>query len=110
MIDGKYMWAPFERVSSIRMEPPNDLRDLIWAQSIIVWTNGGQTPALIPSRYVGAENAEDDAMRMSRRTQWHAQTPETFIGQGQRMFATNSNEYPLLEIRELTLDSSAAAA
>jgi type VI secretion system protein ImpE len=110
ILDGKYMWAPFERIRSIRIEAPTDLRDLVWTQAVAVWSNGGQTPALIPSRYVGAESLDDDTLCMSRRTEWQAQTPETFVGHGQRMFATDAGEYSLLEVREITLDSIAAVA
>jgi len=103
IVDGKYMWAPFERVQQISIEPPTDLRDLIWASATVQWRNGGQTPAVIPARYVGAEDYADDALRMARRTEWSSPQPDTFVGQGQRMFATDTSEYPLLEIRELKL-------
>jgi type VI secretion system protein ImpE len=44
-------------------------------------------------------------MRLARKTEWLEHGGGTFLGLGQRLLATNSNEYPLLECRtiELTL-------
>lgn len=109
IVDGKYMWAPFDRVQSIRMEPPTDLRDMIWTQAIVTWANGGRTPALIPTRYADTESTQDGTLLMSRRTQWLEKPGGTYLGSGQRMFATDAGEYPLLEVREISLEPAVAA-
>ena len=31
ILNGKYYWIPFERLSRVDIEAPSDLRDLIWA-------------------------------------------------------------------------------
>jgi type VI secretion system protein ImpE len=105
IIDGKYVWAPFEKVRSLKMESPTDLRDAIWTQTIVTWSNGGQTPALLPTRYPGSEAGEDDAIRMSRRTEWQEPAAGTYIGLGQRMLTTDAGEYALLEVREIVLEA-----
>jgi type VI secretion system protein ImpE len=107
IVDGKYMWTPFERVRRITMEPPTDLRDLVWAQAIITWSNAGQTPALIPTRYWGTEANGDDQQRLARKTDWVSHPGETYLGLGQRMLATDAGEYPLLEVREIAIDDPA---
>jgi type VI secretion system protein ImpE len=104
IVEGRYLWAPFDRVRSLKMEPPADLRDAVWSQAIVTWTNGGQSPALIPARYPVSES-DDDTIRLSRRTQWHEPIPGTYLGSGQRMLATNAGEYPLFEIREVCFDA-----
>jgi type VI secretion system protein ImpE len=103
IVDGRYLWAPFDRVRSLKMEPPADLRDAVWSQAIVTWTNGGQSPALIPARYPSSAS-DDDSIRLSRRTQWHEPVPGTFLGSGQRMLATDAGEYPLFEIREISFE------
>jgi type VI secretion system protein ImpE len=103
IVDGKYMWAPFERLQSIRIETPTDLRDMVWTQAIATWSNGGRTPVLIPTRYAGIDGSQDHALLMARRTEWQEKPGETYLGSGQRMFATDAGEYPLLEIREIVL-------
>jgi type VI secretion system protein ImpE len=110
IVDGKYVWAPFEKIRSVKMEPPSDLRDVVWMQAIVTWSNGGQAPALIPTRYPGSEKGEKDALRLSRLTEWSEPAPGTYIGFGQRMLATDAGEYPLLEVREIVLDTIQAAA
>jgi type VI secretion system protein ImpE len=106
IIDGKYFWVPFERVARVVMEPPSDLRNLIWIPAKFGWTNGGEATGLIPVRYPGSEASEDGGLRLARRTDWLDRGEETFFGLGQRMFATDAGEYSLLEVRtiELTLN------
>ena len=110
VVDGKYLWVPFERISSIRMEPPSDLQDTVWTQAVVTWSNAGQVPALIPTRYAGTEISDDDVLKLSRRTDWVAKPAETYLGLGQRMFATDAGEYALLETTQIKFDAAASAA
>jgi type VI secretion system protein ImpE len=105
IIDGKYLWAPLNRIKSLRIEPPADLQDVVWAQAIVTWANEGHSPALIPARYAGTEASDDDALKLSRRTDWVSKPAETWLGLGQRMLVTDSGEYPLLETREIVFDA-----
>jgi type VI secretion system protein ImpE len=107
IIDGKYMWTPVNRVRRLTMEAPTDLRDLVWAQAIITWSNAGQTPALIPTRYWGTDAQGDAQLKLARRTDWVSQPGETYLGLGQRMLATDAGEYPLLEVRQIVIDAPA---
>ena len=100
---------PFDKIRSLKIEPPADLQDVVWVQAIVTWTNAGQGPALIPTRYSGSEKSEDDALKLARRTDWLSQPADTYLGLGQRMFATDAGEYPLLETREIVFDAAASA-
>lgn len=108
VMDGKYYWVPLECVSKIFIEEPTDLRDLIWAPAHFTWANGGERFALLPVRYPGSENQEDDSIRLSRKTDWVERPGDTFLGFGQRMLATDSEEYPFLQIRRIELDNPAS--
>lgn len=99
ILDGKYYWVPFSRIKSIEMEKPSDLRDLVWAPTRFTWTNGGSAPGHIPVRYPGTEKSDDDTLRLSRQTVWEEHGGECFVGQGQRILATDAGEYPLLECK-----------
>lgn len=103
VINGRYYWVPFERIRRIDIEAPTDLRDLIWAPAHFEWSNGGEAYGLVPVRYPGSEAQEDAAIRMARRTDW----PESgaAAGLGQRLLATDVDEYPFLEVRSLNLDA-----
>ena len=108
VIDGRYYWVPFERLRSIVLEAPSDLRDVVWMPAQLGLANGGETAALIPARYPGSEADGDSLIRLGRKTQWDEVTPDTFHGRGQRMFATPGGEYALLSVRRIELGGSEA--
>ena len=49
IMDGKYYWVPFSRIHKVLVEPPTDLRNLIWTAAQFTWTNGGQSPRVYPN-------------------------------------------------------------
>jgi type VI secretion system protein ImpE len=104
VIDGRYYWVPYSRVSAMVMEPPTDLRDLVWMQARLQFANGGEQMALIPTRYPGSESSEDGLIALARRTVWDEQAPDVHYGLGQRMIATDEDEVPLMEIRTITIN------
>jgi len=99
VLNGKYYWIPLERLARIEIEPPADLRDMVWTPVTLTFTSGGSNVALIPTRYPGAEDLTDDQLRMARGTEWQAIGDETWIGHGQRMLVTDQAEYALLDLR-----------
>lgn len=101
VINGRYFWIPFQRIRSIELEPPIDLRDFVWAPAKLEWTNGGQAVAFIPTRYPGSESQSDDLIRLARKTTWEPLCEEHYAGLGQRTFATDASDYPLLEIHRI---------
>jgi len=104
IVNGRYYWMPFNRISKIQMEAPCDLRDTVWMPAHFTWANGGESAVLIPTRYSGSENAEDAQVRLARKTDWLAEGSDLFIGQGQRLLATDVGEFSLMDIRDITLD------
>ncbi|MEZ4649552.1 MAG: type VI secretion system accessory protein TagJ [Candidatus Eisenbacteria bacterium] len=105
VLNAKYYWVPFHRIHKIVIEEPVDLRDVVWTPAYFTWSNGGETVGLIPSRYPGTEESADGPVRLGRRTDWDEVAGGGFQGLGQRMLATDGGEYPLLEVREVTLDT-----
>jgi type VI secretion system protein ImpE len=106
-LEGRYYWAPFERIRRVRIEPVTDLRDLVWIPAQLTWTNGGQTAVHIPTRYIDTEQSSDDLIRLGKKTEWIEQAG-ILAGRGQRILATDETEYPLLEVREIEFDVPAA--
>jgi len=103
VVNGKYYWMPFTALAQLDIEAPEDLRDMVWLPAHFVFVNGGETVGLIPTRYPGAEADADGLVRLARKTDW----TEDGEGRGQRMFATDRNEYPLLETRTITFGGGA---
>ena len=103
VIKGRYCWVPFAAVAKVVIEAPVDLRDLVWAPAQFQLHNGGQTVALIPSRYAGSGANAAGALQLSRATEWMALAPDQFSGMGQRVLTTSGPELGLLEAREIVL-------
>ena len=110
LLEGKYYWVPFSRIATIQIESPKNLRDLIWIGAQFVWSNGGNAAGLIPVRYVDTEHSTESDLRLSRKTEWKEKSPGIFAGIGQRMLATDKAEYPLLETREIKLETATESA
>lgn len=104
LVDGKYYWIPFMRLRRIVIEAPTDLRDLVWLPATLTFATGGENVALLPTRYVGSEASDDDLIKLARRTDWQDLGHETYTGRGQRMLATDTGEFPILDIRHIELD------
>ncbi|HXU81310.1 MAG TPA: type VI secretion system accessory protein TagJ [Polyangia bacterium] len=109
VVNGKYYWIPFQRLREIRVEKPTDLRDLVWTPAYLTLANGGETVALIPTRYPGSEASDDNAIRLARKTTWVEADPDTFLGLGQRLFTTDQGELALLDVRSIQLEGVAEA-
>ncbi|MDR3482367.1 MAG: type VI secretion system accessory protein TagJ [Burkholderiaceae bacterium] len=105
IVNGQYYWIPFSQFREIRIDAPEDLRDVVWAPAQFTFANEGQTVALIPSRYVGSEAADDD-FKLSRKTAWNELDGTTFTGLGQRLWTTDQDDYALLDVRRLTITAA----
>lgn len=108
VVKGSYYWIPFHRIKEVRLEEPEDLRDVVWTPAQFTWANGGQTVGLIPTRYSGSEGSEDGLVRLARKTEWVETHPEVYQGAGQRMLATDEGEHSLMDVRLIQLDTGAA--
>ena len=108
VINGKYYWVPFSRLAGITVEEPEDLRDMVWMPAHLQFENGGESVALLPTRYPGSEASQDGSIALARRTEWEEVAPGTYHGLGQRVIATDAAEVPLLELRTLIVRAGAA--
>jgi len=106
IINGQYYWVPIHQIQRILIDEPTDLRDAVWMPASFTWINGGETVGLIPTRYPGSESTADSAIRLARKTEWTAHDAELYLGLGQRLLSTDSGDFPLMDIREITLNSA----
>ena len=110
IINGRYSWLPFLRVSRIAIEAPSDLRDQVWMPARLLLANGGDVSALIPTRYAGSERSADPLIRLARKTEWIELSADAFEGRGQRLLATDSGDFPLMDIRAIDFAAAEGAA
>ncbi len=106
ILEGRYYWVPLSRIRTITFQAPTDLRDLVWLPCDVVWTNGGDASALMPARYPGVDASTDEALLMSRRTQWEEPHEGYLVGRGARVLVTDSDEAAVLDVREIRFDQS----
>jgi type VI secretion system protein ImpE len=104
-VNGQYYWIPFDHISTLQLEAPSDLRDLVWTPGVITLRNGGRHPALVPTRYPNSQN-EADEYALAKKTSWVERPSDTWIGLGQRMFATDVGEFAQLDTREIAFDAA----
>jgi type VI secretion system protein ImpE len=109
VVNGRYCWVPFARLSQLTIEAPSDLRDFVWLPANLQFANGGEALALIPTRYPGSETAADGMVALARKTVWEEMEPGSYRGFGQRVLTTDRGEFPLLEVRSIRFDSAADA-
>ncbi len=105
IINGRYYWLPFSKLSRIVIDPPEDLRDMIWMPAHLWFENGGESVALIPTRYPDTEVSKDGQLLLAKKTIWEETTSGVYLGLGQRILATDNGEIPLMDVREILLDS-----
>ncbi|MGZ5183925.1 MAG: type VI secretion system accessory protein TagJ [Caldimonas sp.] len=108
-VNGRYYWVPLSRLSRVELDPPEDLRDCVWMPAQLMFSNGGETVALIPTRYPGSESSEDGAICLARKTEWIDAGNDRWFGLGQRVLTTDVGEHALMAVRTIELDDVPAA-
>ena len=108
-VNGRYYWIPFSRLSRIRFEPPEDLRDCVWTAAQLMFENGGETVALVPTRYPGSQASDDGLICLARKTEWRDGGAERWFGLGQRVFSSDLGEHDLMAARLIEFDPAPPA-
>lgn len=106
VINGRYYWVPFSRLSKVDIDPPTDLRDSVWMAAHLEFSNGGEVVALIPTRYTGTDLTQP-MLAMARQTEWVESRPGFFCGLGQRLFTTDAGDFGLMDIRSIVFAPTA---
>ncbi len=104
ILNGRYYWVPFSNIKEIKIEEPEDLRDLVWTAAQFMWTNKGEAVGFIPTRYVNTHLEDEAELKLSRKTIWQETNAGVFSGKGQRVLTTNKDDYSLMNIRSISFD------
>lgn len=103
IFNGQYYWVPMSRVAKLHTDKPTDLRDLIWLPAEVMWINGGKIMVMIPVRYPRIEGVSGPGL-LSRRTDWISHDGDISEGTGQRIFASDQQDYSILQVRSIEFD------
>lgn len=103
-----YHRIPLRDITTVEIDPPARLRDLIWARGRLQVRYEAQSDdtleVLIPVLTPGAAKHSDPQVRLGRVTVWEndggAEVPY-----GQKMYQTDADAYPVLELRRLEMGS-----
>ena len=109
VINGRYYWVPFARLSKVAIEEPADLRDVVWTPAHLLLENGGEVYALVPTRYPGTDKTEDGDLLLARKTVWDEPSPQFYCGTGQRVLSTDGGEVSLMDVREIVFSGGTQA-
>jgi type VI secretion system protein ImpE len=91
------------------VEPPEDLRDCVWTPAHLLFENGGEVLALIPTRYEGSQDSADGELQLARKTEWVESRPDVWTGLGQRVFSSSAGEHPLMDARVIAFSTGQAS-
>jgi type VI secretion system protein ImpE len=111
---GTYLWIPLAHIASIEIAPPRRLRDLLWIPAMVRTGPGfkgtelGEVliPALSPLSWRHA----DDEVRLGRATVWEESEEGEEIPFGQKLWAVDGEEIPLLEVRSVQIAAAPRAS
>lgn len=111
-IAGSYTWLPTRYIERLEIEPPVNLRDLLWARARLDASPEFRVrelgevllPVLSPLSYLSA----DDAVKLGRVSVWETDPDGAEALKGQKMLLVDGEEVPLLEMRSVVWSSSNA--
>lgn len=110
---GTVLWIPFEQIAEVKIEAPRRLRDLLWAPAVVrpgprfTARELGEvlTPALAPLSW----KHPDEAVRLGRSTVWEEADGE-LVPYGQKTLLVDGEEFPYLEVRQITIETEGPAS
>ncbi len=99
-----YWWISFADIKQINFYKPQTVTDLIWAKAQFVLKDHSVFMAYVPARYPLGNEPKSDEMLLGQYTSWQEEGETLVIGQGQKMFAADREDYPILECQEIIFE------
>jgi len=103
-VHDRYVWIPVASVLELKMAPPGDILDLLWAPAQAVLRGGVRAGCHLAVLYPGSCRHADDRVKMGRATEWVPGEGGLERGAGQHMFLAGEEEVALLDIREIAFE------
>jgi len=110
---GEYLWLSYSDITSIQIESPKKLRDLLWAPARLV-AQPAQEPGdlrdiLLPVITPLSWQHQDDDVRLGRATEWEEDEMGEETPFGQKTLLVDGEEIAFLEIRDLEIYHAASS-
>jgi len=98
---GKYFWIPASRVISMEFEAPARPRDMLWRQCQMTVQDGPDGVVYIPSIYASTNASDGPEFLLGKNTDWRAGEDQPVLGFGQRLFAIDDADVPIMNLKRL---------
>lgn len=107
---GRYYWIPFAAIREMQFQAPASVTDLVWRHTRVQLVDGSEQVCQIPARYPLLAASDERFLRASA-TEWQplGEDPNQFIGQGQKMWLSDSAEFSLLSLQQVAFDNVGSA-
>jgi type VI secretion system protein ImpE len=100
---GSYTWIPIHYLRRLRIQPPANLRDLMWAQARIETSSDFRLQdlgeVLLPVLCPLSSRHPDESVQLGRESAWEPDDAHGEIPYGAKMMLIDGVEVPLLQIR-----------
>jgi len=106
---GDYMWVGFEHIARLALDPPKNLRDLMWAPARLrtgpSFKGQDLGEVLIPALAAGSVDSDEPEIRLGRVTEWFRDETGVEFPLGRKVLLVDGEEVPILEIRTLEMNA-----
>jgi type VI secretion system protein ImpE len=104
-IAGSYTWIPIHYLRALEIEPPKNLRDLIWASARVDTSSDFRLQelgeVLLPVLCPLSSRHADEPVHLGRESAWEPDETYGEIPYGAKMMVVDGVEVPLLELRSV---------
>jgi len=104
-IAGSYTWIPIHYLRRLEIEPPANLRDLMWARARVETSADFRLQelgeVLLPVLCPLSSRHADETVQLGRESAWEPDDAYGEIPYGAKMMVVDGVEVPLLEIRSV---------
>jgi type VI secretion system protein ImpE len=105
-IAGSYTWIPIHYLRKLEIEPPANLRDLVWANARVETSSDFRLQelgeVLLPVLAPLSSRHADESVHLGRESVWETDEASGEIPYGAKMMVIDGVDVPLLEIRSVT--------
>jgi type VI secretion system protein ImpE len=109
---GDYLLISFHDIARLEIEAPKRLRDLLWSPAKLTtgptFSNREMGEVFIPALYPLSFQHPDGLVRLGRVTEWCEDESGEQAPYGQKTLLVDGEEFPLLEIRTLEIETPAS--
>jgi type VI secretion system protein ImpE len=102
---GSYTWIPIHFLRRLEIEPPANLRDLVWARARVETSSDFRLQELgeviLPALCPLSSRHTDESVHLGRESAWEPDETYGEIPYGAKMMLVDGVDVPLLEIRSV---------